>query len=49
METKILELLKRRDDYQAYYFQPVGAKYYRRVREGSDAVIDLQDPIPKEQ
>lgn len=49
MEEKILQLMKERDDYQAYYFLPIAAKYYRRVREGSDAVIELQDPIPQEQ
>ncbi|CAG9768763.1 unnamed protein product [Ceutorhynchus assimilis] len=50
LESKIMEKMDERVDYQAYYFRPVStAKYYRIIREGSADIEDLEDPIPKEQ
>lgn len=47
LEQAILKKMAERNDYQAYYYKPVPGKYYRAIKEQSDAVIDLEDPISK--
>lgn len=41
--------MKERNDYQAYYYQPIVAKYYRKVREASEEVEKLENPLPNDQ
>lgn len=36
LEKKILAKMSERQDYQAYYYQPVTAKYLRVSKEASD-------------
>ncbi|XP_066248096.1 NADH dehydrogenase [ubiquinone] 1 beta subcomplex subunit 5, mitochondrial [Euwallacea similis] len=48
LEKEIVQKMGERFDYQAYYFRPPAVKYYRLVREGSDEVEKLDDPLPKE-
>lgn len=38
LEDDIKLKMKERDDYQAYYYRPVLAKYHRRVKQATDYV-----------
>ncbi|XP_044757388.1 NADH dehydrogenase [ubiquinone] 1 beta subcomplex subunit 5, mitochondrial [Coccinella septempunctata] len=42
LEEKIKLKMKERDDYQAYYYRPVLAKYHRRVKQASDYIESIQ-------
>lgn len=48
LEEKVKGLMKERQDYQAYYYRPVDAKYFRALREASDKIRELEDPTFKE-
>ncbi|ENN72168.1 NADH dehydrogenase [ubiquinone] 1 beta subcomplex subunit 5, mitochondrial [Dendroctonus ponderosae] len=48
LENEIMNKMKERNDYQAYYYQPIVAKYYRATREYSELIENLDDPLPND-
>ncbi|KAB0802727.1 hypothetical protein PPYR_04913 [Photinus pyralis] len=42
LEKEVKEKMKERNDYQAYYYQPVMAKYHRISRETADKLEEIR-------
>ncbi|KAK5650270.1 hypothetical protein RI129_001299 [Pyrocoelia pectoralis] len=42
LEKDVRQKMKERNDYQAYYYQPVMAKYHRVVRETADNLEEIR-------
>ncbi|KAL3276491.1 hypothetical protein HHI36_011871 [Cryptolaemus montrouzieri] len=42
LEKQIKEKMKQRDDYQAYYYRPILAKYHRQTKENADYVDSIR-------
>lgn len=41
LEQKVKQKMRERQDYQAYYYQPVKGKYHRISKESADEVKSL--------